>query len=153
LIQKKPVQYSCELHKNTGEAIWIQTTLTPIVDKNGNLLKVIAIDADISQLKEAEAAINQQKEELQSQGELLLEVNQKLEKSNHILTDSINYAKRIQDAMIPSEEIIKEKFEESFLFFKPKHIVSGDFLCFQITKSIFILLLPIAQDTEFREHL
>lgn len=127
---KKPVQYSCELYKNTGETIWIQTSLTPIVDEKGNLVRVIAIDADISQLKEAEVAINQQKEELQSQGELLLNVNRKLEKSNHILTDSINYAKRIQDAMIPSDEIIREQFAEFFLLFKPKHIVSGDFLWF-----------------------
>ncbi len=50
-----------------------------------------------------------------------------LEKSNKVITDSINYAKNIQHAILPSQELIKEQFPESFTFFKPRDIVSGDF--------------------------
>lgn len=47
-------------------------------------------------------------------------------KNKHI-TDSINYAKRIQDSILPSHEEFKKYFFDYFLFFRPKDIVSGDF--------------------------
>jgi len=43
------------------------------------------------------------------------------------ITDSLNYAQRIQEALLPSEEYFRRYFRESFIFFKPKDIVSGDF--------------------------
>lgn len=50
-----------------------------------------------------------------------------IEHKNKEITDSIYYAKRIQDAIMPSNEYIKNMFLDSFVFFKPKDIVSGDF--------------------------
>ncbi|MBC7865521.1 MAG: SpoIIE family protein phosphatase, partial [Bacteroidia bacterium] len=50
-----------------------------------------------------------------------------LEEKNKEITDSINYAKRIQTAFIPSEKIFTSHFPDSFVYFKPKDIVSGDF--------------------------
>jgi ligand-binding sensor domain-containing protein/serine phosphatase RsbU (regulator of sigma subunit) len=46
---------------------------------------------------------------------------------NKNITDSINYAKRIQEALMPSEKSIKRILPESFVFHRPKDIVSGDF--------------------------
>ncbi len=43
------------------------------------------------------------------------------------ITDSLNYAQRIQEALLPSEEYFRKHFKDSFIFFKPKDIVSGDF--------------------------
>jgi serine phosphatase RsbU (regulator of sigma subunit) len=43
------------------------------------------------------------------------------------ITDSLVYAKRIQEALLPSELYFRKHFAESFIFFKPKDIVSGDF--------------------------
>jgi len=43
------------------------------------------------------------------------------------ITDSLVYAKRIQEALLPSELYFRKHFQESFIFFKPKDIVSGDF--------------------------
>lgn len=43
------------------------------------------------------------------------------------ITDSINYAKRIQRAFIPTENDFSSYFQNSFVYFKPKDIVSGDF--------------------------
>ena len=43
------------------------------------------------------------------------------------LVDSINYAKRIQTALLPSSSIIKERIGENFILYIPKDIVSGDF--------------------------
>jgi serine phosphatase RsbU (regulator of sigma subunit) len=53
--------------------------------------------------------------------------NKALEEKNHEITDSINYAKKIQSALIPSEEEFAANFKESFVLLKPKDIVSGDF--------------------------
>ncbi len=48
------------------------------------------------------------------------------EKTEEIL-DSIQYARRLQEATLPSEKIVREYLPESFILFKPKDIVSGDF--------------------------
>lgn len=46
---------------------------------------------------------------------------------NRQITESINYAERIQHAMLPSAEEMKKAFPQSFVLFMPKDIVSGDF--------------------------
>lgn len=50
-----------------------------------------------------------------------------LENTNRSITDSLNYAQRIQEALLPSEEYFRRHFRDSFIFYKPKDIVSGDF--------------------------
>lgn len=50
-----------------------------------------------------------------------------IEEKNVQITDSIDYAKSIQQAVLPSEALIKKTFPESFIYFSPKDIVSGDF--------------------------
>jgi serine phosphatase RsbU (regulator of sigma subunit)/ligand-binding sensor domain-containing protein len=50
-----------------------------------------------------------------------------IELKNKDITDSINYAKRIQEAILPTRENFNSLFPESFILFKPKDIVSGDF--------------------------
>jgi serine phosphatase RsbU (regulator of sigma subunit) len=50
-----------------------------------------------------------------------------LEVKNKNLTDSLIYAQRIQEALFPSETYFRKHFQDSFIFFKPKDIVSGDF--------------------------
>ena len=46
---------------------------------------------------------------------------------NQEITDSITYAKRIQKAILPSEELIESHFSQSFVLYKPKDIIAGDF--------------------------
>jgi serine phosphatase RsbU (regulator of sigma subunit) len=55
---------------------------------------------------------------------------QLLERTNEEITSSITYAKRIQQAKLPLREVISDYFPESFILFKPKDIVSGDFYYF-----------------------
>ncbi|MBI3501357.1 MAG: SpoIIE family protein phosphatase [Bacteroidetes bacterium] len=88
----------------------------------------------IAQEKEKQEILAKQKENLEIQvTERTKEVVQQkkvIEEKNKDITDSINYAKRIQDAILPSEEQIKKMLPESFVLFKPKDIVSGDFYFF-----------------------
>jgi serine phosphatase RsbU (regulator of sigma subunit) len=50
-----------------------------------------------------------------------------IEEKNHEITDSITYASRIQQGVIPDEDELKELLPNHFVFFKPRDIVSGDF--------------------------
>jgi len=54
-------------------------------------------------------------------------VNSLLAQKNKDITDSINYAQRIQEAILPNIKQIQQLIPESFLFYKPKDVVSGDF--------------------------
>lgn len=50
-----------------------------------------------------------------------------VEDKNREILDSITYAKRIQSAILPPDKIVKEYLAESFILYKPKDIVAGDF--------------------------
>lgn len=50
-----------------------------------------------------------------------------IEEKNKSILDSIHYAQRIQRAMLPAEDEIREIFPEHFIFFQPRDVVSGDF--------------------------
>lgn len=53
-----------------------------------------------------------------------------IEQKNKDITDSINYAKRIQAAILPPEQLVKRIFPQSFVYYQPRDIVSGDFYFF-----------------------
>jgi serine phosphatase RsbU (regulator of sigma subunit) len=55
---------------------------------------------------------------------------EELEEKNKDITDSINYAKRIQEALLPSHEERQRLFPQSFILYQPRDIVSGDFYWF-----------------------
>ncbi len=57
----------------------------------------------------------------------LREKNLELQEKNELITNSIEYAKKIQDAILPSENYLRKVFPESFVLFFPRDIVSGDF--------------------------
>ena len=70
----------------------------------------------LSEMKSAYSEIEIQRSELQLR--------------NKDLTDSLNYARRIQAALLPSEHHIRRIFPDYFIYYRPKHIVSGDFYWF-----------------------
>ncbi|MFN6039361.1 MAG: two-component regulator propeller domain-containing protein, partial [Bacteroidota bacterium] len=113
LETKRTVFYESRAITKDGETIWVQTTLTPILDTEKNIYKLVAIDADITELKKAEEQILIQKLEIETK--------------NKDITDSINYARRIQKATLATKTQLDETFADHFVYFKPKDIVSGDF--------------------------
>ena len=70
----------------------------------------------LSELKGAYREIELQRSELQLR--------------NKDLTDSLNYAQRIQAALLPADHHIRRIFPDHFIYYRPKHIVSGDFYWF-----------------------
>ena len=64
---------------------------------------------------------------LEEKNELIATQKHLVEEKNKEITDSINYAKRLQKAILASDKTMRSVFEQSFILYKPKDIVSGDF--------------------------
>jgi len=69
--------------------------------------------------------IEKQKNEVVYQKEIV-------EEKNREITDSITYAQRIQSAILPPNKLIKEHLANSFILYKPKDIVAGDFYWLEV---------------------
>jgi serine phosphatase RsbU (regulator of sigma subunit)/tetratricopeptide (TPR) repeat protein len=70
---------------------------------------------------------------------IIAEQKKEVEVKNKEVTDSINYAKRIQSAILPSLLKIKESLPNLFVFYKPKDIVAGDFYWYKkINNKIYV---------------
>lgn len=85
------------------------------------------------------AELQQQKEEIQTQAEQLEKTNNEIEKKNTQIMDSINYARRIQQAILISEDEILKVFPDSFIYFRPRDIVSGDFYWYSRINGKYII--------------
>lgn len=80
-----------------------------------------------NELSQKNDEISAQRDEIESQRDLLMIRKNQIEKIHRELTDSIQYAKRIQGAIMPTSEQLDGIFKEYFLMFRPRDIVSGDF--------------------------
>lgn len=90
----------------SGEIKWINEKSFPLEDDNGNIIAFSGVCRDITELKNANLVIYNQ---------------------NIQIGSSILYAKRLQEAALPDPELVSEIFEDSFIIFKPKDVLSGDF--------------------------
>jgi serine phosphatase RsbU (regulator of sigma subunit) len=62
-----------------------------------------------------------------------------IQNKNKKITESINYAKRIQNSILPNTKVINRALPDSFILYKPRDVVSGDFPWYiQIKEDIFI---------------
>jgi PAS domain S-box-containing protein len=77
---------------------------------------LIGIGHDITDRKKAE--------------QKLIEKHKELEQQNKDMLDSIQYASRIQEAILPDIEKIKNAFSDAFVLYQPKDVVSGDYYFF-----------------------
>jgi len=103
-------------------------------------------------LEKQNVEISQQKEEIEAQRDEIETQRDKVSNQNHILfeqkkeiTDSINYAKRIQTAVLPSGAYANSILGSHFILFKPKDIVSGDF--YWATRANAWLIVTVADCT------
>jgi serine phosphatase RsbU (regulator of sigma subunit) len=85
-----------------------------------NILKKEKINAQAEALEVLEERVEERTLEIVQQKALV-------EEKNKDILDSINYAKRLQDAILPPLNLIREFFQEAFVLYKPKDIVAGDF--------------------------
>ena len=85
------------------------------------------VDETNEELNQSNEELLAQRDEIESQ-KIEVETQKSLvDIKNKEITDSITYAKRKQKAILPSEKLINEQLKQSFVLYKPKDIIAGDF--------------------------
>lgn len=96
-------------------------------------------------LTQQKKEIENQKDEIEAQRDFVTKQRDQIAHQNEIITDSIEYAKRIQSALLPQENYLEKLLPEHFVFMKPKNIVSGDF--FWVTEKQNKIIVAVADCT------
>ncbi len=101
-------------NKRKDGSIFVEdAVIAPIKNDQGQIINFVAIKKDITKEIKLQNKLKQEQEKLKI-----------LYKD---LTDSIIYAKRIQEAILPSSEFFRQNFKDHFILYKPLNMVSGDF--------------------------
>jgi len=85
------------------------------------------IEIQNSRLQQANEEISTQRDEIAAQRDLVTEQKEHIEEQKKEIDDSINYAKRIQTAVLPTDKYADDILGEHFIIFRPHSVVSGDF--------------------------
>jgi serine phosphatase RsbU (regulator of sigma subunit) len=102
-----------------------------------SLLAAISLFIRFRDKKKANRLLKERNKEIAEKGEELSSALTKIQKQNKQITKSINYAKSIQRAMLPDPLELNKFIKDSFIFFKPRDIVSGDFYWFRKAQKKF----------------
>ncbi|HPF93875.1 MAG TPA: SpoIIE family protein phosphatase, partial [Tenuifilaceae bacterium] len=101
---------------------------TIIISGAGGLLLFILLSLFIYRgyrdKRKANTLLSHQNEEIQKQRD-------QIQKQNENISKSINYAQGIQKALLPSQKNLEQYFADSFIYFKPRDVVSGDYYWFK----------------------
>lgn len=94
-----------------------------------------------NEIAQKNAELERQKEELlmqsnivEQQNKILQLQNEEIQKQRNSITASINYAQHIQTALLPDKTQLQKHLGESFVFYRPRDIVSGDFYYFALAE-------------------
>ncbi|RLD64656.1 MAG: hypothetical protein DRJ01_00175 [Bacteroidetes bacterium] len=103
IVNKRSIDYISSCKTKEGKTKWLNTTITPILNKNNEIEKFIAVESDITQLKESEEALSQQKEDMMALTDYLENANQQLEEQKNEIDEQkkiIEEQKRRTDALL-----------------------------------------------------
>lgn len=89
-------------------------------------------------VQERTAELDVKNKELVNQKEEIEKQHTLLEETHKEIKDSINYAKRIQEAILPTHETISKNIPDNFILYKPKDVVAGDFYWIQDVENGFV---------------
>ena len=132
--QAEPLHFDIYIKKPFWRTVWFIS-----------LMIAAAAAAIVIIVREREKAQRKIKEYLESElaerTRLVMKQKDEIELQNIEITDSINYAKRIQSSILPDVNKLKETFKDAFIIFHPRDIVSGDFFWFdRIDDEKFIIV-------------
>ncbi len=123
ITQDEPVSFGITIKKPFWRTWWFLLISAGLVS---GVVIVVVREREKSQIK-----IRQYLEkELDARTSVVMQQKAELEIQNIEITDSINYAKRIQTSILPDFNKLKEVFHDAFIIFRPRDIVSGDFYWF-----------------------
>ena len=136
-----PIQYQGRL---TG-VLYLENNIAANVftKRSVNVLNMLSAQVAIS-IENALLYEEQERKVSERTAEIQIKKTE-IERKNTKLTDSIKYANRIQEAMMPRNMVLDEAFADNFIFLRPRDIVSGDFYWFK--KKDNLLLIAAADCT------
>ncbi|OFY85496.1 MAG: hypothetical protein A3F72_09980 [Bacteroidetes bacterium RIFCSPLOWO2_12_FULL_35_15] len=103
------------------------------------LLLALFIYKGYKEKKRSNKIISEQKNKVEIQKHEIEFQKSILETKNKEVTDSINYAKHLQDAILPPLSQIKEHLPDSFILYQPKDIVAGDFYWMEVVDNNILI--------------
>ena len=123
----RSMQHTTDFAKQTGAGNF-EASYTPLSKDDSLGHALLKMREDLAENERVlEQKVIERTEEVVRQKSEIESKNEELEILYKQVTDSIHYAKRIQDAILPSNSTVKKLLPDSFILFKPKDIVSGDF--------------------------
>lgn len=82
------------------------------------------------ELQQQKEEVEAQRDEIEAQRDLVTHQKEQISEQKQAMTDSIQYASRIQTAILPPDEVLRYLLPKHFILYKPRDIVSGDFYWF-----------------------
>lgn len=123
----RSMQHTTDFAKETGAGNF-DATYTPLSKDDSLGHALLKMREDLAENERVlEQKVIERTEEVVRQKSEIESKNEELEILYKQVTDSIHYAKRIQDTILPHPIKVKSLLPDSFILFKPKDIVSGDF--------------------------
>ncbi|MBP5364444.1 MAG: PAS domain S-box protein [Bacteroidales bacterium] len=118
-VKRSRTQEETEIEVDmNGETRIVEIKAIPELGENDDLESVLFAAHDVTEFKRIEEEIKEKNKKIQ---------------------DSINYAKRIQTAILPDANLLQKFFPNSFMFYRPKDVVSGDFPWFFHFDNVFYI--------------
>jgi len=134
-----PGTYIFELEGSNAYSLWNPETYSIIIQIKGSfwrsrtaiglylLLFLLLAATGFKYLSQWLMSISRESKVKEEIARKIIEQKEELSSKNKSITDSINYAKRIQTALLPPIKMLNSLFSSSFIVYMPKDIVSGDF--------------------------
>lgn len=123
----RSMQHTTDFAKETGAGNF-SASYTPLSKDDSLGHALLKMRDDLAENERVlEQKVIERTEEVVRQKSEIEAKNEELEILYKQVTDSIHYAKRIQDAILPASNTVKQLLPDAFILFKPKDIVSGDF--------------------------
>lgn len=128
------------LKNNFQQRFALQKATNELANKNAQLEEAQEeLTGKNEEILSQNEQLKQQKEEILTQRDEIEQQKNAMERTNRNIISSITYAKRIQEAVLPTRQFFLENFQDFFVFYQPKDIVSGDFFwTLQTEEHIFI---------------
>lgn len=118
MLLRESNKFEAELSFTHGNPSWFEMRVEPIEDG------LMIFTLDITERKKSEDALKKLNENLE---EKIVSRTAQLQAKNKDIMDSLNYARKIQQAFLPKRSMLMDSFIESMVIYQPKDVVSGDF--------------------------
>lgn len=128
-------------HKKALEHFKKNSSYTDIITNENVKLKTRELQKkfDIAESQREKEIFRLKNIDLANANEEISRQKSELQVKNRSITESIEYAKTLQKAILPSENMLAKNLKDSFILFQPKDIVSGDFYWFSGKNDRFVL--------------